>query len=148
MNQYPDNSQQLLLNELETSLKEKYNSINGSMRGLLGIVGEIGFDELHEDVTEGDCVLTGNQLGGISILPGEGGSCSKTLLALARGNRKPHGFDAILKRVNEYLISCDQVTEYVIFLTDYWDSKKFADDHHSCFQAWHTSPLFLKPLFF
>ena len=127
-----------LLDELES----KFGEIDRTMRGLLGILGEIGFDGLLEGVTEGNCVLSGNQLGGISILPGEGGSCSKTLLALARGNRKPHGFDAILKRVNEYLISCDQVTEYVIFLTDYWDSKKFADDHHSCFQAWHTkSPL-------
>jgi Arc/MetJ-type ribon-helix-helix transcriptional regulator len=133
-----DESDRLLLDELES----KFGEIDGTMRGLLEILGEIGFDELLEDVTEGDSVLTGNQLGGISILPGEGGSCSKTLLALARGNRKPHGFDAILKRVNEYLISCDHVTEYVIFLTDYWDSKKFADDHHSCFQAWHTkSPL-------
>ena len=144
MYQSIDEYDRLFLKELES----KFGEIDGTMRGLLGILGEIGFDELLEDVTEGNSVMSGNQLSEVSILPGEGGSCSKTLLALARGNRKPHGFDAILKRVNEYLISCDHVTEYVIFLTDYWDSKKFADDHHSCFQAWHTKSSLPKTFIF
>ncbi len=145
--QYNDESNDnVLINYLKkngrTFMKDRLNwdsLMPGAYELLHGIdvfLYEEGYDELFTILTDpdyrgGHSSLTGRVGEAINIIPGQAGDkCCPTLLALSKGGKKgKYGFDTIMKQVKLHLIKCSGITNQVIFICNFWDSKTFKSEH-------------------
>ncbi len=62
--------------------------------------------------------------GYVVLIPSRGhGSCAPIVLAIARGRdgRSPQSVPSVMREVRAHLISCFEIAEVVLLLTDRWD---------------------------
>jgi hypothetical protein len=89
---------------------------------------EVGtYSDLVENLADGNG-LAG--CGNINQIPGvPGTACHPVLLALSSGSgdETPLGFESILREVRIHLWNCQRVTGLILFFTDVWDNRQFAE---------------------
>ncbi len=82
-------------------------------------------DRLFEGQSVDESPLRGfGGRGDVVVIPGRGhGACAPIVLAIARGRdgRSPHSVPTVMREVRAHLISCFEVAEVVLLLTDRWD---------------------------
>ncbi len=99
-------------------------------------LSDYDLDELFDALGNGEDLIQGIRPGGMSrggfpgsggdiiVIPGrEPGYCAPIVLALARGRtgRASQRVPSVMREVRAHLISCFEIAEVVILLTDQWD---------------------------
>lgn len=99
-------------------------------------LSDYDIDELFDALSGGEDLIPGIRSGGagrggfpgsggdIVVIPGrEPGHCAPIVLALARGRdgRSHQSVPSVMREVRAHLISCFEIAEVVILLTDRWD---------------------------
>lgn len=95
------------------------------IQDLRAVLGDYGIDKLLDSIGSDDCPIRDVMRdGSIVVIPGRGqGSCAPIVLALARGRdgRSPQGVPSVMREVRAHVITCFEMAEVVLLLTDRWD---------------------------